>query len=185
MIRAAGLLVLLSSVATAEPLTLSGRLDDTIVETARCDDGLQVTARLRLSSHDVRELHECGSSDLTSRLALHTEDGWRVFNGELISYAGANMTDAPLHITLLAEHDAFATLAGQRVWLHRTDTRHRNIRMDGTVDEERRVRRIDVCRYLDGEPVCGFASVTCGNTCPVPRVRDGALWLGAQRFTLD
>lgn len=172
-------------VAMAEPLSPSGRVDDTVIDTARCDDGLQVASRSQLSGHDVRVLHECGSSDGASRLALRTDDGWRVFYGELIAYRGANMTDAPLHVTLLAEHDSLATIAGQRIWLHRTDTRHRNIRMDGTIDGDRRVRRVDICRFVDGEPVCGSATVTCDKRCPDPRIRDGALWFAGQRFTLD
>jgi hypothetical protein len=187
VIRVALALFALCSLAAAEPLIPSVALDnDAITESVGCDDGLRVSARRRLAGHDVRVLHECGSSDGAARLALGVDDRWRVFASALIAYRGANMTDAPLHVTLVGEHDTFAKLGTRRVWLHRTDTLHRAIRMDGSVESEKRERRVDVCSYADGEPTCSFAIVECPSAgCRAVTLRDRAVWIGAEKFTLN
>ena len=169
MIRAACALLLTSSVAAADPLVLTLLREEAEPKLARSEVSCEppqdhvLVKQLRFAGHDVRVLHECGSSDTNTKLAFRSEDGWRIHPSSIISYRAANMTDAPLHITLLGEHVRFAKLAGdRRVLLHRVDTRHRNIRMDGSIESETRMSHVDVCAYDgDGDPVCSFAIVEC------------------------
>lgn len=183
----------LTRVASADSIVLSPIVDDAPAMTGSCVDGggLSEKKRVRLDGHTVRVVDECGSTDLNARLVFEVDGGWRTYTSAIIAYQGANMTDAPLHISLLLEHTSFITLAGKRrALVHRVDTLHREIRMDGTIESTSRESRVDVCVYNDGIPACGYAEVECPKKgCKAPDLSHGAVALyartGRKEFSVE
>lgn len=190
------ILVLLTGSAAAEGVTLSPvaphEAPNVVGSEAVCkdtNDRLRVS-KTKLDGHEVQVLHQCGATDLGAELAFETKDGWRFFDGGLIAYQAGNMTDAPLHVSLLSETTSLAKLKSRKVLVHRVDTSHRAIRSDGTVESETRKSHVDVCAFdKDGGPSCGSAEVDCPETgCRAPEIIKDSLWLhakgGRKKFTI-
>jgi hypothetical protein len=156
------LLLLFATTAAAEPLELrpappAGTYPELVRSEAACDAdgnhaGLLRTRRAHLAGHDVDILHECGSTDTMSKLAIRTPDGWTLIDGSIITYQAANMTDAPAHISLLDESLSIGSFGhGEPAIVYQSTTLHRGIdTRTGRLAWQMRQTDVMICTTGDG-----------------------------------
>jgi hypothetical protein len=181
------LLLLVAATAAADPLELApapsaGAYPALMPSEAACEAdgdhaGLLRTRRAHLAGHDVHILHECGSTDTTSKLAIRTPDGWTQIDGPIITYQAANMTDAPAHVSLVDESLSTGTFEDDEpAIVYQSTTLHRGIETrTGRVAWQRRQTDLVICTTA-GEIRCARITYECPPSgCVRPRFDHGLL----------
>lgn len=164
--------------ADAEPLQMVPAPPGAEPVTARrtCDDeGVIRAARRVVGTVTALVVHDCGMDAMT-QMALHTSRGWFTSSSTMIAYVAGNMTEFPLHVTLVAERLSTGTLVdGTRAIIQTVETAQRT-------DAIERVLVVQICS-ADDEPSCAFLRQSCGATaCPTTiRLSRGTLIIGTER----
>jgi hypothetical protein len=179
--------LLVATTAAADPLELRpapppGAYPDLVASERACEAdgdhaGLLRIARAHLAGHDVDVLHECGSTDLMSKLAIRTPGGWTLIEGATVAYQEANMTDAPAHVSLLDESVSTGSFEnGAPALVYRATRLHRGIdTRSRKVAWQHRTTELLICTTSD-DLRCARITYTCPPAgCVRPHFERGVL----------